>query len=142
MTQRVNDRPRPPRPDLCRRPKGGFGWLDSRLIRDHWVARIGPNATAVLVLLAVAADGRGSSYWGRAKMTRTLRISRSQLDTALSTLLRHRLVALRPWRAGHPDGVWQLLPIPGDEHSTAETAPTPTGDDLSSILRSLGLNPS
>lgn len=142
MPERRSDRPLPPRPDLSRRPSGGFGWLDASLVKEHWLARIGTNATAVLVLLAIAADERGSSSWSRAKMTRALRISRTQIDAALTVLLHQRLVAHRPWRTGHPDGVWQLLPIPGKQESPSLEGKPRAGHDLQSILRNLGINPS
>ncbi len=136
-----NEPPRPPRPELSRRPDGGFGWLDARLVQDHWLAKIGANATATLVLLSIAADQRGASYWSRARMTQALRISRSQLDEALRTLLHHRLVDHRPWRPGHRDGVWQILPIPGDDLARTPDRPDPSGAQLGSILRSLGIDP-
>ncbi len=108
----MRPRPRPPRPELARRPSGPFGWLDARLLQENWLSRLGPDATAVLVLLALAADKRGSSFYGRERMTVALGLTRPGVDQALARLLELGLVAHRPWREGLPDGVWQLLPLP------------------------------
>ena len=125
----------PPRPDLIRQPAGCFGWLEDRLLRDGWLARLGPEATSVLVLLALAADRHGASFYGRERMAERLGMSRRDVDQALARLLELRLVAHRPWRQGHPDGIWQLLPLP---------APGPRSGQALSIgemLNSLGISP-
>jgi hypothetical protein len=105
-------KPQPPRPTLVRRPWGPYGWLDARLLRDGWLARLGSDATAVLTLLSLAADRHGASFYGRDKMGLFLGLDRSAVDHALDRLLALGLVDHRPWRPGLPDGVWQLLPLP------------------------------
>lgn len=129
-------RPTPPHPDLVRRPTGPFGWLDARLLSERRLEKVGPEGAAVLVLLALAADGRGSSYYGRSRMARALGLSRGALDEALARLVALGLVAHRPWRTGSPDGVWQLLPL------ARQAAEEPRGGDAVSIdvvLAHLGL---
>ncbi len=123
----------PPRPDLIRRPAGRFGWLDDCLLREDCLSRLGPEGTSVLVLLALAADRHGASFYGRERMAQRLGIRRNDVDQALRRLLELRLVAHRPWRHGHADGIWQLLPLP---------APPPRGGEAVSIadlLKSLNL---
>jgi len=105
-------RPAPPRPDLLRRPAGAFGWLDARLLHERWLGELGPDATAVLVLLALAADRHGASFYGRGRMATLLGLAPDAVDRALDRLRLLGLVDHRPWRPGHPDGVWQLLPVP------------------------------
>ncbi|MCA9633912.1 MAG: hypothetical protein KC766_39960 [Myxococcales bacterium] len=107
-------RPEPPLPQLNHTPPRAFGWLDARLLHEGWLARLGPDAVAVLALLAIAADRRGSSFFGRARMSAALSLSRERVDLALARLLELRLVVHRPWRTRHPDGVWQLLPLPSE----------------------------
>lgn len=104
--------PAPPHPDLVRRPGGGFGWLEDRLLHERWLADLGADATAVLALLALAADQRGASFFARVRMAAALAMDVERVDRALDQLIGLRLVALRPWRPGGRDGVWQLLPVP------------------------------
>jgi hypothetical protein len=130
-------RPEPPHPTLLRAPSRAFGWLDARLLREEWLAHLGPDATAVLTLLALAADRTGSSYYGRDRMGRALGLTRSRIDAGLSRLLELRLVAVRPWRHGHPDGVWQLLPLPPPP-VRSRGAPTSVGDVLAALRRRQG----
>lgn len=105
-------RPSPPHPGLVRRPQQGFGWIDDLILHDRWLAELGPDATSVLVLFALAADRYGASFYGRARMIAILGINLERIDRALDRLLRLRLVALKPWREGQRDGVWQLLLVP------------------------------
>ena len=127
----------PPRPDLIRQPAGHFGWLEDRLLSEHWLTRLGPEATAAMVLLALAAERRGASFYGRERMANEIGMSRQNLDQALKRLLELRLVLHRPWRQGHPDGIWQLLPLPT---STQQ----PRGGDalaIGEVFKTLGLQP-
>lgn len=116
--------PLPPRPQLLRRPHGAFGWLDARLLHDGWLPQIGADGVAVLAFFALAADGRGASYYGRARMASTLGVTEERLDHALDRLRRIGLVDFRPWRASHRDGVWQVLPVPGLD-GDGESLPQP-----------------
>lgn len=126
--------PKPPCPDLVHKPNGRFGWLDARLLREDWLARLGAEACAVLTFLALAADHQGASWWGRDRMARALSIPRPALDRALKRLLDLQLVAHRPWNPKHVDGVWQLLPVPSSSISRANAV-----TELGSALRQLGL---
>ncbi len=130
-------RPEPPYPALTRSPAGlAFGWLDARFLREEWFARLGPDATAALTLLALAADRRGSSFYGRERMGRALGLSRERMDRALARLLELDLVAHRPWRPGHPDGVWQLLPLPkARPAATGKHGPDSVGDLIARLRR-------
>lgn len=132
----MRPRPKPPRPDLVRRPAGAFGWLDARLLREDWLGRLGPEAVAVLVLLSLAADRQGASFYGRERIGQALSLTRPRVDRALTRLQKLGLVALRPWRAGLPDGVWQLLPLPA---SRAARGGGPLS--IAQILAQLGLEP-
>jgi hypothetical protein len=135
VTQRPT--PSPPRPDLERRPAGAFGWLQAELLHDRWLAEVGPHAAAVLVLLALAADRRGASFFSRDRMAQALGMSRHEVDIALQCLLDAGLVDLRPWRNGVCDGVWQLLPpAPRRQPERARQALS-----AADVLRSLGFRP-
>ena len=135
MTRRPT--PAPPRPDLERRPVGAFGWLPAELLHDRWLAEVGPHAAAVLVLLALAADRRGASFFSRDRMAQALGMSHHEVDVALQRLLDAGLVDLRPWRNGTRDGVWQLLP-PAPRQQQARALQVLSAAD---VLRSLGFRP-
>jgi len=123
----------PPHPDLIRRPAGRFGWLEDRLLREDWLSRLGPEGTSVLVLLALAADRHGASFYGRERMAKALGMTRQDVDHALTQLLELRLVAHRPWRPRHPNGVWQLLPLPPPKRRGGEAV------SITDVIRSLNL---
>ncbi len=125
--------PQPPHPDRVRKPNAPFGWLEAHLLHDHWLKRLQPDATAVLLLLALAADRRGASYYSRARMADRLGIDIGRIDHAVDRLLDLGIVALRPWRPGRRDGVWQILPI--EQRIKARTGECLSAADL---LRSLG----
>jgi hypothetical protein len=130
----VKSAPVPPQPDLVRQPQAPFGWLEAHLLHDRWLARLQPDATAVLLLLALAADRRGASFFSRARMADSLGIDLDRVDRAAARLLELGLVELRPWRPGLRDGVWQLMPV--DKHADVRSGGVmPVAD----ILRSLGL---
>jgi hypothetical protein len=127
----------PPRPALERRPRGAFGWLEAELLHDGWLAEIGPDGVAILVLLALAADRRGASFFSRERMALAIGISRHELDLALQGLLDNGLVDHRPWRIGARDGVWQLLPPPQrrqPERALRELS-------VAEVLQNLGFGP-
>lgn len=124
----------PPRPDLIRQPAGYFGWLEDRLLHDGWLARLGPEGTSVLVLLALAADRHGASFYGRERLAERLSMSRQEVDQALSRLLELRIVAHRPWRQAHPDGIWQLLPLPAPKPRRGQAV------SIGEMLNSLGMS--
>lgn len=129
--------PIPPRPDLERRPRGAFGWLEAELLHDGWLAEVGPHAVAVLVLLALAADRRGVSFFSRDRMALALDLTRHEVDQGLQRLRDAGLVDHRPWKVGAGDGVWQLLPPPPRQQQPARSRQVLTAAD---VLRSLGFS--
>lgn len=112
---------KPPHPELLRQPDGGFGWIDMRMLHDGWLKEIGSDACAVLILLAIAADEHGASYYGRARMASQLGLDLCRIQEALSCLKDFGLVAMRPWRHGQEEGVWQLLPVPEREQKRSDS---------------------
>lgn len=129
-------RPTPPHPDLVRRPAAPFGWIEAHLLHDRWLARIGPEATAVLLLLALAADRQGASFYSRGRMGDALGMSLVAVDQALDRLLELGLVAIRPWRTGVRDGVWQLLSV----ERRGAAARSGKVAHVADLLRSLGFD--
>lgn len=128
--------PVPPHPDLIRRPLGSFGWIEDRLLHEGWLGELGADAVAVLVLLALAADRQGASFYSRDRMASALGLCRAAVDEALQRLVDQRLVAVRPWRPGHRDGVWQLLPVPVRDQAVRQGKTMQASD----LLRLLGFD--
>lgn len=126
--------PSPPHPERIRRPSASFGWLDARLLHDRWLSELGTDAIAVMVLLAIAANRDGVSYYARSTMALAIDIDVLRLDQALDRLCSAGLLAHRPWRCGTRDGVWQLLPIAEriKPHRTSAT------QSIGDTLRDLG----
>ena len=106
------------------------------MLHEGWLARLEPPAIAVLTLLALAADGHGTSFYGRARMAERVGMSFIEVDSALRRLLDLGLVDHRPWRAGDADGVWQLLPLPPRVESPRDHGVAPVGD----IVATLGVH--
>ena len=106
------------------------------MLHDRWLARLEPDGVAVLLLLALAADRRGASFFSRFRMADALGIDVRRVDRALERLLKLELVDLRPWRTGMRDGVWQLLPVEKQGGSRAGRIMT-----IAEVLRSFGLEP-
>lgn len=129
-------RPTPPRPDLVRAPAAPYGWLDARLVRDGWLARIGSDGAAVTLFLALVADRAGVSFYGRDRMSQAIGLDRVRLDAALRLLVAEGLVAFRPWRPGMIDGVWQILALPRSSPPArrAPAAPAALGDLVRELL--------
>ncbi len=90
------ERPAPPHPSLVRRPPRSFGWLDARLLHEDWLGKLGPEAVAVMTLLALAADERGASFYLRETMAWNLGMDERELHRFLDRLLELGLVAYRP----------------------------------------------
>lgn len=104
-------KPAPPHPELQRRPSRAYGWLDAALLKDRWLEQVGADGVAVMAFLALVADERGASYWGRARIAVSLSMSMDRVSRALHRLQSLGLVDFRPWKVGDPDGVWQLMPL-------------------------------
>lgn len=128
-------RPIPPRPDLIRRPGESFGWLETRMLHEGILADLGPQATAVLTLLALAADQNGASYYGRGRMGAMLGMDLASVSRALAKLRERSLATFRPWRPRLKDGVWQLLPLPNTNRQRQGKCLR-----VDEILRQLGLD--
>lgn len=83
-----------------------------RMLHEGWLKEIGSDACAVLILLAIAADKHGASFYGRTRMASALGMDLCRIKEALSCLRDFGLIAMRPWQHGQEEGVWQLLPVP------------------------------
>lgn len=88
-----------PHPARRRRLPERFSWLDHRLLRDGHLQACGcPEALALYLVLACAADARGLSYYSDKRLTKILALSASGLSQARRCLIDNGLIA---WRQPH-----------------------------------------
>jgi replication initiation and membrane attachment protein DnaB len=84
----------------------GFGWLDHRLVRDHYVERCSHGALALYLFLVVVADGDGISWWSERNLAGRLGMEVDRLRQARAELEAADLVA-------YEAPVWQVLQLKG-----------------------------
>ena len=90
--------------DRIRRIAGGFGWVDHRLVRDHYVERCSHGALALYLFLVVVSDGEGISWWSERSLSKRLGMEVDRLRQARAELEAADLVAFEP-------PVWQVLQL-------------------------------
>lgn len=83
----------------------GFGWADHRLLRDGHLRACSTQALALYLLLVLAADGQGLSYYGDRLVRHLLGLSGDQLENARDCLVRNGLVA-------YEAPLYQVLAVP------------------------------
>lgn len=107
-----------------------FSWIDQRLIREGHIARCGPAALALYLLLVTVADAQGLSYYSDKTGARLLSLSETELREARRGLLAAGLIA-------YESPLYQVLSL---ESALASEQPAPrTGQTLplSAILRQI-----
>ena len=77
----------PIRRDRLRYIRGGFGWVDHRLVRDRYIEKCSPTALAVYLFLVTVSDADGVSYWGDAALCERMSIGKAELNAARRQLL-------------------------------------------------------
>ena len=138
-------RKRPLDPSRLRRPpRGGFGWIDRRLVKDGFIAALTPAVALLDFFLASIADHDGLSYFGDRRVGGLLKLSDHQLQSARAGLERKDLILFR----SPPYQVLSLpkAPDPGDFRQVTLPVPAPpepaagqpdSARSLGSILRAL-----
>jgi hypothetical protein len=116
MEQRVEKRVTRPvvvRPERVRQINGrGFGWLDSRLVRDGWLDILAPMELAVYAFLCLVSDRQGVSWYRRGYIAAKLAIAEDELHFVLRRLSELDLVAYQPFYPGAAEGFHQVLSVP------------------------------
>lgn len=85
--------------------RGGFGWVDHRLVRDRYIDRCSPTALALYLFLVAVANADGVSYWGDKTIAKRLHLGIAELRAARDQLLAAELIA-------YEQPLWQLLQLP------------------------------
>jgi hypothetical protein len=112
----IQKRPLDPR-RLRSHPPRGFGWLDHRLLRQGYLARCSPPATALYCLLVCAGDGCGLSFYSDPRICVLL-----GLEPALLPRVRRELVELG--LVAYQKPLYQVLAL-GDDAPLCHRAPQP-----------------
>jgi hypothetical protein len=81
------------RPEALRRIPRQFSWIDQRLVSDHHIERCDEAALAVYLFLVTVADDKGLSYYGDAKLAKSLSMPAARLEKARADLIRLNLIA-------------------------------------------------
>jgi hypothetical protein len=106
------------RPERLRQIERPFGWLPCRLLTDGLLTSITSSARQLYLVLALAADRRGLSCFGDARLQRVLDLSAPDLAAARAELLQRDWIAF--------DGsTYQLLSLPPSTPSPPPSAPNP-----------------
>lgn len=90
--------------DRIRRIGPGFGWVDHRLVREHYIEHCSHGALALYLFLIVVADADGVSWWSERSLGVRLGLDTDRLRQARAELEAADLVAFE-----HP--VWQVLEL-------------------------------
>jgi hypothetical protein len=76
-----------------RRVPQQFSWVDQRLVRDHYIAQLSPQACTLSLFLVTVADARGLSYYADSSLGQRLSMTAPELYQARQTRITRRLVA-------------------------------------------------
>src|SRR5579864_6149958 len=80
-------------PERLRHVPHQFSWIDQRLVREGHIARCGPAALALYLLLVTVADAQGLSYYSDKTAARLLGLSEADLRQARASLVNAGLIA-------------------------------------------------
>lgn len=105
------------RPDRLRTIERPFAWLPCRLLTGGLLSQMSRPAKLLYLMLALAADRRGISFYGDRRIQNLLGLASADLQQARADLISLDLLAF--------DGqTFQLLSLPSDR-PTAAPATTP-----------------
>src|SRR5215831_257733 len=76
-----------------RRVPRQFSWVDQRLVRDHYIDQLSPQACALYLFLITVADAQGLSYYADASLCQRLSMTSTELHHARHALITRGLVA-------------------------------------------------
>src|SRR6516164_1181350 len=93
-----------------------FSWVDQRLVRDHYIDQLSPQACALYLFLVTVADAQGLSYYADPSLCQRLSLTSTELHQARQALLTLDLVAYqRP--------LYQVLALDTPHEAAASASP-------------------
>jgi hypothetical protein len=117
-------------PERLRHVPHRFSWIDQRLVREGHIARCGPQALALYLLLITVADAEGLSYYSDKTAARLLSLNEAQLREARCSLLAAGLIA-------YESPLYQVLSLEPTSSSEPPVARTGQTLPISAILRQM-----
>ncbi|MBI4814834.1 MAG: hypothetical protein HY791_01170 [Deltaproteobacteria bacterium] len=113
----------PIEPELVRRiGTGGFAFVPNRFLRDGFLASLEPDELRLYVLLVLAGDRQGMSFYHYDRLCAILRLSLEAYLDARNALIQKRLLAFDGTR-------FQVLELP-PRPQFSQQPPLRTSDDL------------
>jgi len=106
-----------------RRVPRQFSWVDQRLVRDHYIDQLSPQACALYLFLVTVADAQGLSYYAEPSLCQRLSLTCPELSQARQALITRGLVAYhRP--------LYQVLALDAaPQGATLSAAPVAADDE-------------
>lgn len=99
-----------------------FRWVDQRLVREHYIDQLSPQACALSLFLVTVADAQGLSYYADPSLCQRLSLTCPELYQARQALITLGLVAYhRP--------LYQVLALDADPVRATPSASTVAADD-------------
>jgi len=107
-------------PTRIRTHEESFAYIPHRFLRGGFYSRCMPTELCVYMLLVLAADAQGVSFYGRERMSALTRFSLDRIEEALGGLERKGLIAC--------NGVFaQVLSLPEGPSATVDKRRTDGG---------------
>jgi hypothetical protein len=99
-----------------------FSWVDHRLVRDHYIDQLSPQACALYLFLVTVADAQGLSYYADLSLCQRLSQTSAELHQARQALMTRGLLAYqRP--------LYQVLALDAAPSSATTSISTVTAED-------------
>jgi hypothetical protein len=96
--------------------------VDQRLVRDHYIDQLSPQACALYLFLVTVADAQGLSYYADPALCQRLSLTGTELSQARQALITRGLVAYqRP--------LSQVLALDATPRGATPSAAPMTADD-------------
>jgi hypothetical protein len=108
--------------DKLRQIPPQFSWVDQRLVREHYIDQLSPEACALYLFLVTVADAQGLSFYAERSLCQRLSMTPAVFRQARQALITRALVAYqRP--------LYQVLALDRDARRSAAERLTPSGDE-------------
>lgn len=101
----MNNRPNLLRPDRLRAIEKPFAWIPFRLLKDGLFADLSDRAKLLYFFLCLAADTRGTSFYGDSRIRSYFQLCSEEIDLARFELVQKDLLA-------YNGRLYQLLSLP------------------------------